>query len=453
MPTVTAASLFATSAAADGAITSAEIGDSTAPGRALLTAVDVPAQRTALGLGTLATKSTVLSADITDGTIVAADLAASGVTAAIYGSATQVAQVTVNAQGQTTLAANVAIAIDTAALASGTLAAARMPALTGDITTTAGAVATTLAVTGVTAASYGSASLVPVLTIDAKGRVTGASTAAVATTTNASLLTSGTLADARLSARHNTVEVITDWDAIVASGNYKSLASATTNAPEGTWNYYGITVMAQSNIGTSICFREDNEKTSLTTLCYRKDCQVTWGAWYQTNLSKDEISALIAAAGGGTNASALVTGTLAAARLPAFTGDVTTTAGSSATTLATSGVTANTYTYATVTFDAKGRATAASSGTAPLAASSLAGTGVGSLHIGTYNDPTQTFSSHPARGATGTASNTATFAAGGLVAIAVTENSLIATATYQNIGVTGLQGVDTTRTYLLVRTA
>lgn len=55
------------------------------------------------------------------------------------------------------------------------------------------------------------------------------------------------------------------------------------------------------------------------------------------------------------NASNLASGTLAAARLPAFSGDATSTAGTSALTLANSGVTAGTYTQVTV--DAKGRVT------------------------------------------------------------------------------------------------
>ena len=51
----------------------------------------------------------VTSAKILDGTIAAADLAATGVTAGTYGSATQVSQVTVNNKGQVTGAANVTI--------------------------------------------------------------------------------------------------------------------------------------------------------------------------------------------------------------------------------------------------------------------------------------------------------------------------------------------------------
>lgn len=59
------------------------------------------------------------------------------------------------------------------------LTGAQMPALTGDVTSAAGTAATTLAASGVTAGSYGSGSAVPVLTLDAKGRVTAASTVAV----------------------------------------------------------------------------------------------------------------------------------------------------------------------------------------------------------------------------------------------------------------------------------
>ncbi len=62
---------------------------------------------------------------------------------------------------------------------SGYLGAAQFPALTGDITTSAGAVATTLA-TVATAGTTGDAAHVAAVTIDAKGRVTSAVSTAIA---------------------------------------------------------------------------------------------------------------------------------------------------------------------------------------------------------------------------------------------------------------------------------
>lgn len=75
-----------------------------------------------------------------------------------------------NGTGAVTTAATIP-----AADVAGALAASNMPAFTGDVTTTAGSTATTLANTSVTAGIYGSSSQVGTFTVDAKGRLTAAS--------------------------------------------------------------------------------------------------------------------------------------------------------------------------------------------------------------------------------------------------------------------------------------
>lgn len=75
-----------------------------------------------------------------------------------------------NGTGAVTTAAKIP-----AADVAGALAASNMPAFTGDVTTTAGSTATTLAASGVAAGTYGSATQVGTVTVDAKGRVTSAS--------------------------------------------------------------------------------------------------------------------------------------------------------------------------------------------------------------------------------------------------------------------------------------
>lgn len=70
-------------------------------------------------------------------------------------------------------------ALNASSLASGTVACARLPALTGDVTTSAGACATTLANTAVTPAAYGDATHTLTATVDSKGRLTALASVAI----------------------------------------------------------------------------------------------------------------------------------------------------------------------------------------------------------------------------------------------------------------------------------
>lgn len=101
-------------------------------------------------------------------------LANTAVTAGVYGNATTVSQVTVDAQGRVTNAVSVAIQFD----GNGTVTnVATGTGLTGGPITTTGTIS--LANTTVTAGSYGDASTVGTFTVDAQGRLTAAANATI----------------------------------------------------------------------------------------------------------------------------------------------------------------------------------------------------------------------------------------------------------------------------------
>jgi len=212
-------------------------------------------------------------------------------------------------------------------ITSGTFAAARMPAYTGDVTSAAGGTVNTLAASGVIAGSYGASAnatiafggtiAVPKVTVDGKGRVTGAETYTL------------TLPAAPTSVPGN-------------AGTATKLATARTLTIGAT----GKSFDGSANAG-----------------------------WTLEEIGAAAISHLHAAGD-------ITSGTFAAARMPAYTGDVTSAAGGTVNTLAASGVTAGSYGESAdatiafggsiavpkVTVDAKGRVVAAATYTLTLPA-------------------------------------------------------------------------------------
>lgn len=65
-------------------------------------------------------------------------------------------------------------------ISSGTLAAARLPALVGDASSSAGSSTLTLATVNSNTGAFGSTTSIPVITVNAKGLITGVTTASVA---------------------------------------------------------------------------------------------------------------------------------------------------------------------------------------------------------------------------------------------------------------------------------
>jgi hypothetical protein len=169
-------------------------------------------------------------------------------------------------------------------ISSGTLAAARLPAFTGDATSTAGTSALTLATVNTNVGSFGSSTQIPTITVNAKGLVTAVSTTAVSIPSGSISVTGG---DLTLSG--NTGFAITNATLVnsgVTAGTYTKItvdakgratvgAQATTTDIAEDTNLYYTDARARASIsaGTGISYNSgtgviDVDTTTIATQTY-----------------------------------------------------------------------------------------------------------------------------------------------------------------------------------------
>jgi filamentous hemagglutinin len=167
-----------------------------------------------------------ITANIASGANAGLSLAATGVSANTYGSATQVPVLTVDTKGRVT---NAAVANISGALT-----------FVGDVTgtgTTGGNTTLTLAPSGVVASTYGSATQVPVVSVNAKGLVTNVTLSTISSTLN----TAGTTGTGSVSLLNGTLTLAgTNGVTVAASGSTLTISEPQDLRTTATPTFNGL---------------------------------------------------------------------------------------------------------------------------------------------------------------------------------------------------------------------
>ena len=236
--------------------------------------------------------------------------------------------------------------------------------LSGDISGSgATAITTTLATVNSNIGTYGSIAAIPILTIDAKGRVTAVSnSASISATTAETLVTARTIAlsgaatgtATSFNGAANITIPVTDLNASNLNSGVVPTARLT-----GT---YSISVSGNAETATSLATARTISITGDAS--WSTPRTLTIGLTGKSVDGSTAVSWTLSDIGAyaATNPSGFISGNQTITISGDITGSGTT---AISTTLASSGVTAGSYTAASITVDAKGRVTSASSNTIP----------------------------------------------------------------------------------------
>jgi len=275
-------------------------------------------------------------------------------TAGTYANAAYVPVITTDAYGRVSSITNTAIAIDTGAITSGTIADARLP-------------------TKGTAGTYGNAAYIPVITTDAYGRVTGVTNTIVAIT--ASQVSGGTLTGDLSITGNLTVsgtQTIVNTSTVSTNDSLLKLAANNVVGDVLDIGFYG-----QSNTGSSVTYHglvrqaagnfflfkglpTDPSTNTLAT----GSATAANTATLRANLTGGTVSSLSAAIGiadGGTNQTSFTNG------IVAYNGTALATLANTG----TAGVYGNAAYHPVITTDAYGRVTAVTNTLVQIAASQV----------------------------------------------------------------------------------